>query len=77
MKFITVKSIKGSVWSFRKDHIVMVSKRFTFTSEQLKNIPELKDMESCAVIRLEGDTSEFVCKDSYESIMAQLNDQNE
>ncbi len=77
MEFITVKSIKGSIWSFRKDRILMVSKKFSFTTEQLNNVPELRDLESCAFIRLDGEPAEFICKDSYESIMAQLNDENE
>lgn len=79
MNFITVNSIGGSIWSFNRDHILVVSKRSisTFTNEQLNNIPELKDMESCAIIRLVGESSEYMCKDSYESIMAQLNDENE
>lgn len=77
MDFITVKSIRGSIWSFRKDRVIMVSKRFSFTTEQLKSVPELKNMESCAIIRLEGEPSEFICKDSYESIMAQLTDKDE
>ena len=53
MNFITVKSIKGSIWSFRKDRIMMVSNKFSFTTEQLNNVPELRNMESCAFIRLD------------------------
>lgn len=77
MEFITVKSIKGSIWSFRKERIVMVSKKFRFTMEQLKDVPELMNMESCAFIRLDCEQAEFACEDSYESIMAQLTGESE
>lgn len=72
MDFITVTSIGGSIWSFRKDRIEMVSKRFTFSDEDKQDIPLLKEMESCAIIRLVGVKQEFYCKDSYESIMKRL-----
>lgn len=39
MEFITVTSLGGSTWSFRKDRIEMVINRFTFTEEESKNIP--------------------------------------
>lgn len=72
MEFITVTSIAGSVWSFRKDRIEMVIKRFDFSEEEKKGAPELKDMDSCAIIRLMENNQEFFCKDSYESIMERL-----
>lgn len=61
----------------RKDRILMVSKKFAFTTEQINNAPELGNMESCAFIRLDGESAEYICKDSYESIMAQLNGEDE
>ncbi|SFP03078.1 hypothetical protein SAMN04487852_11369 [Prevotella sp. tf2-5] len=72
MEFITVTSLGGSTWSFRKDRIEMVINRFTFTEEESKNIPEAKNLDSCAIIRLIGDNREYFCKDSYESIMKML-----
>ena len=72
MEFITVTSIGGSTWSFRKDRIEMVINRFTFSEEEIKNIPEVKNLDSCAIIKLIGVNREFFCKDSYESIMKML-----
>lgn len=72
MEFITVTSLGGSTWSFRKDRIEMVINRFTFTEEESKNIPEVKNLDSCAIIRLIGVNREYFCKDSYESIMKML-----
>lgn len=79
MDFITVTSIGGSIWSFRKDKITMVSKRAvsTFLEEEFNRWPDLRTKESCAIILLDGVNQEFLCRDSYESIMAQLNDENE
>lgn len=74
MEFITVKSLGGSVWSFKKDRIEMVCNRFKFDKEELEEIPALKERESCAIIRLIGSDKEFFCADSYESIMTQLKD---
>lgn len=76
MNYITVKSIGGSIWSFKKDRIVMVSKRFTFPEEDMNQWPELKKMKSCAIIRLDCDNANYLCKDSYKSIMAQLEEEN-
>ena len=73
MEFITVKSLGGSIWSFRKDRIEMVSNRFKFDKEELEDIPVLRKRESCAIIRLMGSDKEFFCDDTYESIMEQLN----
>lgn len=72
MDFITVTSIGGSIWSFRKDRIEMVINRQFFSEEDRKQIPDLMDAESCAIIRLIGSNQEFYCKDSYESIMKKL-----
>lgn len=72
MDFITVTSIGGSTWSFRKDRIEMVIHRFAFSEEELKNVPQLKDVTSCAIIRLIGLEREFFCKDSYDSIMKKI-----
>ena len=72
MEFITVTSLGGSVWSFRKDRIEMVSNRFTFRSDEIETIPELENRKSCAIIKLIGEESEFFCRDSYDSIMEQL-----
>ena len=38
MEFITVKSLGGSIWSFRKDRIEMVSNRFKFDKEEVDNL---------------------------------------
>lgn len=73
MDFITVTSIGGSVWSFRKDRIEMVSKKYSFTEEEMKSIPELAGKESCAVIQLMSGNAKYFCRDSYESIMERLN----
>ena len=73
MKYITVKSIGGSIWSFRIDRIELVCKRFKFKPEALKNVPELNGRESCAVIKLIGSTTEYYCQDTYESIMEKIN----
>ena len=73
MEFITVTSIGGSLWSFRKDRIEMVSKRFKFTQEELNNIPELSERESCTIIHLLGSEIDYFCQDSYESIMEMIN----
>jgi len=72
MDYITVKSLGGSIWSFRKDRIELVCKRFSFREDDIKRIPKLKDKESCAIIRLIGSENEYFCDDSYESIMEQL-----
>lgn len=72
MDFITVTSIGGSIWSFRKSSIEMVAKKFTFSEQELKVAPELNDMDFCAVIRLIGENIDFYCRDSYESIMERL-----
>lgn len=72
MSFITVTSIGGSTWSFRKDRIEMVIKRFKFPEQDLRTIPELRGLESCAIIRLIGVDSNYYCKDSYEEIMKKL-----
>ncbi|MBR5907047.1 MAG: hypothetical protein IKZ50_01475 [Bacteroidales bacterium] len=72
MEFITVTSIGGSTWSFRKDRIEMVINRHAFTEEEIKNIPDLRGMNACAIIRLIDLKEEFFCKDSYESIMKRL-----
>ena len=79
MDFITVTSIGGSIWSFRKDKITMVSKRAVsaFSKEELNRWPDLRAKESCAIILLDGVNQEFLCGDSYESIMAQLNSEDE
>lgn len=72
MDFITVTSIGGSIWSFRKTCIEMVSKKFRFSEQELKDVPELNGRDSCAVIRLAGENVNFFCQDSYESIMERL-----
>ena len=78
MNYITVNSIGGSIWSFRKDRIIMVSKRAvsSFPLEEINRWPMLQTMESCAIITMDGN-KEYLCRDSYESIMAQLNGENE
>ena len=69
MEFITVTSLGGSVWSFRKDRIEMVSNKFTFSEDEIRSIPELEGRNSCAIIKLMGDNSSYYCQDTYESIM--------
>ena len=72
MDFITVTSIGGSVWSFRKDRIEMVTKKFRFTEDEVRSVPELQGVESCAIIRLMGENAKYFCRDTYESIMERL-----
>lgn len=72
MDFITVKSIGGSTWSFRKDRIEMVSERFKFKENTMEHIPELRGRSSCAIIKLIGNDQEYYCNDSYKSIMELL-----
>lgn len=72
MDYLTVTSIGGSLWSFRIDRIELITKRFVFTEDELKSIPELKDKASCAIIKLIGDNVTYYCQDSYDSIMARL-----
>ena len=72
MDFITVTSIGGSIWSFNKDQIEMVIKRFSFSKDDLDSIPQLVGLDSCAIIRLKGLDRDYYCKDSYESIMKML-----
>lgn len=72
MGFITVTSIGGSVWSFNKDRIEMVIKRFSFTESELKDIPKLANLDSCAIIHLIGSEANYYCLDSYESIMQKM-----
>ena len=72
MGFITVNSIGGSIWSFNKDRIEMVIKRFNFAKDEIEHVPQLVGLESCAIIRLIGLDRDFYCKDTYESIMAQV-----
>lgn len=67
-------SIGGSIWSFRKDRIEMVLKRFKFTSEELNNIPELRERDSCAIIHLMGSEIDYLCRDTYESIMERIHE---
>lgn len=74
MDFITVKSIGGSTWSFKKDRIEMVTERYSFKENLIERIPELKDRKSCAIIKLIGNSQEFFCSDSYNSIMELLKD---
>lgn len=73
MDFITVTSIGGSIWSIRKERIEMITKRFSFSKSELEQIPELEHMASCAIIKVIGDDSLLFCRDSYESIMDQVN----
>ena len=72
MDFITVKSIGGSIWSFRKDRIEIVMKRFSFQDRDVKQMPELRDRDECSIIKLIGQETEFFCEDSYDSIMSRL-----
>lgn len=72
MGFITVTSIGGSIWSFNKNRIEMVIKRFKFGKDEIENVPQLVGLESCVIIRLMGIDRDYYCKDTYESIMAQL-----
>lgn len=60
------------MWSFRKDRIEMVAKKYRFTDEEMKSVPELHGKESCAIIRLIGENSQYFCRDTYESIMERL-----
>ncbi len=73
MEFISVTSIGGSIWSFRKDRIELVTKRFSFSQKELDMVQELHNLDSCTVIKLIGDDNRYFCRDSYESIMEQLN----
>jgi len=50
----------------------MVINRFSFTESELKDIPELAKMESCAIIHLIGSEANYYCRDSYESIMKKM-----
>ena len=72
MDYIHVKSIGGSSWTIRKDQIAMIINRKYFSEEDLKGMPELKDREACAIIHLIGESIEYFCEDSYESILNQL-----
>jgi hypothetical protein len=72
MDYLTVTSIGGSIWSFRKDRIELITKRFIFTEEELNRVPELVGRNSCAMIKLIGDDGTYYCQDSYESIMERL-----
>ena len=72
MDYLTVTSIGGSIWSFRKDRIELITKRFVFTEEEINNVPELVGRDSCAMIKLIDDDGTYYCQDSYESIMARL-----
>lgn len=72
MEYITVRSLGGSIWSFRKDRIELVCKRTNFKLDEINNIPDLKGRESCAIIRLIGSAGDYYCDDSYESIMEQI-----
>ena len=72
MEFLTVTSIGGSIWSFRKDRIELITHRFVFTEDELKHVPELNGRDSCAIIKLIDDEGTYYCQDSYESIMARL-----
>ena len=72
MDFLTVTSIGGSTWSFRKDRIEVITNRFFFTEDELKSIPELKGKTSCAIIKLISSEATYYCQDSYDSIMARL-----
>lgn len=74
MVFITVKSIGGSIWSFRKDRIEIVMKRFSFQDRDIKQLPNLEGRTECSVIKLIGQETEYFCEDSYESIMNRLTD---
>lgn len=72
MDYLTVTSIGGSTWSFRKDRIELITNRFAFTEEELKNVPALNGRASCAIIKLMNDSGIYYCQDSYESIMNRL-----
>ncbi len=72
MDFIQVKSLGGSLWTIRKDQISMVILRSRFVEEDFKSVPELRNRESCAIIRIIGDSIEYFCDDSYESILKQM-----
>lgn len=74
MDFITVRSIGGSIWSFRKDRIEMISERYTFSENDIENIPQLKTRKSCAIIKLIGNNSEYFCDNPYNEIMSLLNE---
>lgn len=74
MDFITVKSIGGSTWSFRKERIEMVTERFRFKENEIDRIPELRGRISCAIIKLIGNNQEYYCNDSYKTIMELLKD---
>lgn len=74
MDYIEVRSIGGSLWTFRKDRIEMVSQRFTFTEDELKAVPKLREKKSCAIIQLIDRGDQFFCDDTYESIIKRLNE---
>ena len=72
MDYIHVKSIGGSSWTIRKDQIAMVINRKSFTDEDLKSMPELRYRDSCAILHLVGESIEYYCDDSYETILNQM-----
>lgn len=72
MDYIHVKSLGGSSWTVRKDQISMIIKRVSFSGEDVKNMPELKNRESCAILHIIGDPAEYYCDDSYDSILNQM-----
>lgn len=76
MEYITVTSIRGSIWSFRKDRIELITNRFVFSEDELKHVPELEGRSSCAIIKLINDGGTYYCQDTYESIMARLTADN-
>ena len=63
------------MWSFRKDRIEMVAKKYKFSEEELRSVPQLQGKESCAVIHLIGENSKYFCRDTYESIMERLEEE--
>lgn len=72
MDYIHVKSIGGSSWTIRKDQISMIINRKSFTEEDLKSMPELRHRDACAILHLIGESTEYYCEDSYESILNQM-----
>ncbi len=74
MSFIEVTLLNGQKAAFRKDTLLWVYEAVSFTKEEIKNAPLLKDCKSCTELLMSGSNQVIYCRDSYEDIMQQLRD---
>lgn len=74
MFYIELESLSSKRWMLNVDKILIVEERKSFTKDELSRIPELKDIDKCCTVILEGQSETFWVKNSYVSIKKYLID---